>query len=95
MLRSQPQSEWHMKTVREVLLRSGVDMAALLERHEVITACQQQLDKLPRPLGMDLPHVTCCITQSQGSVLSTLNSGQLHQEHEFAATNDQDAFSLQ
>lgn len=47
-----------MKTVREVLQRSGVDMAALLERQEVITACQQQLDKLPRPVGMTFIHVT-------------------------------------
>lgn len=52
ILRGQPQSEWHMKTVREVLQQSGVDMAALLERHEVISACQQQLHKLPRPVGV-------------------------------------------
>ena len=54
-----------MKTVREVLQRSGVDMAALLERHEVITACQKQLDKLPRPVGMNFTDVVHCVTQSQ------------------------------
>lgn len=51
LLRSQPQSSWLMKTVRAVLQRAGVDMAALLERQEVISACQQYLDRLPRPLG--------------------------------------------
>ena len=53
ILRSQPQSGWHMKTVQSLLQGSDVDMAALLERHEVISACQQQLDKLPKPVGMD------------------------------------------
>lgn len=54
LLRSQPQSSWLMKTVQAVLQRAGVDMAALLERQEVISACQQYLDRLPRPLGMTL-----------------------------------------
>lgn len=51
-LRGQPQSLWDMKSVREVLQLSGINMAALLERHEVMTACQQQLDKMPKPVGM-------------------------------------------
>ena len=60
VLRSQPQSGWQMKTVRGVLQRAGVDMAALLERHEVISACQQQLDKLPKPVGRSLHELCCC-----------------------------------
>ena len=68
ILRSQPQSEWQMKTVREVLQRSGVDMAALLERHEVLTACQQQLHKLPRPEGADSTHVTYCVNHLQALI---------------------------
>ena len=53
-LTGQPQSLWDMKSVREVLQLSGINMAALLERHEVMTACQQQLDKMPKPVGMAL-----------------------------------------
>lgn len=55
-----------MKTVREVLQRSGVDMAALLERHEVITACRQQLDKLPGPVGMPLPMLPTMLHSYRG-----------------------------
>ena len=54
LLRGHPQSGWDMRTVRELLQRVGVNMAALLERHEVIAACQKQLDQLPQPVGLAL-----------------------------------------
>ena len=54
VLRGQGQNRWDMRTVRELLQRVGVNMAALLERHEVIAACQKQLDQLPPPVGLAL-----------------------------------------
>ena len=65
-----------MKTVRSLLQGSGVDMAALLERHEVISACQQQLDKLPKPVGMDSTHVTYCVTYLEGLIRVSFKNSQ-------------------
>ena len=52
-----------MRAVREVLQRAGVNMAALLERHEVVAACQQQLQKLPKPVGPALHRVAAATTK--------------------------------
>ena len=59
-LRGQPQRQWDMQTVRGLLQLTGVNMAALLERHEVMTACQQQLDMMPKPVGLALLRPVSC-----------------------------------
>ena len=69
-LRGQPQSLLDMKSVRKVLQLSGINMAALLERHEVMTACQQQLDKMPKPVGRALLITSTC-TPATGDADST------------------------
>lgn len=53
-----------MKTVRTVLQRAGVDMAALLERQEVITACQKYLDLMPRPVGVTQQFLSLLATRA-------------------------------
>ncbi len=49
-----------MRSVRELLQLAGINMAALLERHEVMTACQHQLDRMPKPVGLALLRPFTC-----------------------------------
>lgn len=63
-LRGQQQREWDMRTVRELLQLAGVNMAALLERHEVMSACQQQLDKKPKAVGLALLQPKTCMSSA-------------------------------
>ncbi|KAA6428792.1 MAG: hypothetical protein FRX49_01667, partial [Trebouxia sp. A1-2] len=71
-LRGQAQSGWDMRSVRELLQLAGTNMAALLERHEVMTACQHQLDRMPKPVGLAcLRPFTCTPTGTSASPLAS------------------------
>ncbi|KAL0048479.1 hypothetical protein WJX82_004224 [Trebouxia sp. C0006] len=71
-LRGQAQSGWDMRSVRELLQLAGINMAALLERHEVMTACQHQLDRMPKPVGLALLRpFTCTPTGTSASPLAS------------------------
>jgi len=51
---------WDVRSVRELLQLAGINIAALLERHEVMTACQHQLDRMPKPVGLALLRPFTC-----------------------------------